>query len=37
MPTRAEIEEAMHHEAEITAERDDEIVESQAKALAPHE
>ena len=37
MPTQAEIEEAMHHEAELTAERNAEISESQAKALAPHE
>jgi ubiquinol-cytochrome c reductase cytochrome b subunit len=37
MPTQAEIEEAMHHEAELTAERNTEINQSQAKALAPHD
>jgi hypothetical protein len=37
MPTAAEIEEAQHHEAELTAERDTEITESQARALAPHD
>ena len=37
MPTRAEIEEGQHHEAEVTAERDEEITQSQAKALAPRE
>jgi ubiquinol-cytochrome c reductase cytochrome b subunit len=36
MPTQAEIEAGMHHEAELTAERDEEITDSQAKALAPH-
>ena len=34
MPTPAEIEEGMHHEAELTANRDEEISDSQAKALA---
>ena len=37
MPTPAEIEEAMHHEAVESAERNSEISESQAKALAPHD
>jgi ubiquinol-cytochrome c reductase cytochrome b subunit len=37
MPTPAEIEEANHHEAEITAERDHEIDDARVKALAPHE
>jgi ubiquinol-cytochrome c reductase cytochrome b subunit len=37
LPTPAEIEEATHHEAELTAERDVEISDSQAKALAPHD
>jgi hypothetical protein len=37
MPTQDEIDEGMHHEAEITAERDGEISDSQAKALAPHD
>jgi ubiquinol-cytochrome c reductase cytochrome b subunit len=37
IPTPAEIEEANHHEAEITAERDHEIDDARAKALAPHE
>ena len=37
MPTQAEIDEAMHHEAEVTAERDEEIADSQTKALAPHD
>jgi len=37
MPTAAEIEEARHHEAEITAERDDEIETSQAEALSPRQ
>lgn len=34
MPTPAEIEAGMHHEAELTANRDDEINDSQTKALA---
>lgn len=37
VPTPAEIEEASHHEAEITAERDHEIDDARVKALAPHE
>jgi ubiquinol-cytochrome c reductase cytochrome b subunit len=37
MPTAQEIEEGRHHEAEVTAERDAEIEDSQAKALAPRE
>ncbi len=37
IPTQAEIEEANHHEAEVTAGRDHEIDDSRAKALAPHE
>ena len=36
-PRAAEIEEANHHEAEVTAERDHEIDDARAKALAPHE
>ena len=35
MPTAAEIEEARHHEAEVTAERNEEIEASQAEAIAP--
>ena len=37
MPTAAEIDEANHHEAEVTAERDHEIDDARTKALAPHE
>ena len=37
MPDQAEIDEAMHHEAELTAERNAEITESHERALAPRE
>ena len=37
MPTAEEIEEANHHEAEVTAERDHEIDDARTKALSPHE
>ena len=37
LPTPAEIEDANHHEAEVTAERDHEIDDARTKALAPHE
>ena len=37
IPTQAEIEEANHHEAEVTAGRDHEIDDARAKALTPHE
>ena len=37
MPDQAEIDEAMHHEAEVTAERNAEITESHERALAPRE
>jgi ubiquinol-cytochrome c reductase cytochrome b subunit len=36
-PTAAEIEEAGHHEAELTEERDHEITDSRQQALAPRE
>ncbi len=37
MPTAAEIEEAQHHESEITTERNEEIDEAQTKAFAPRD
>ncbi len=37
IPTAAEIEEANHHEAEVTSERDHEIDDARTKALAPHD
>jgi len=37
MPTPEQIEAALHHESDVTAERDTEIDDSRAKALAPHE
>lgn len=37
MPDQAEIDEAMHHEAALTAERNAEITESHERALAPRE